>query len=540
MKIEGNIVDVIKNRIYPGVITLKDKKIVNIKKVDAVFDSYISPGFVDAHIHIESAMLCPSRFAETVAPFGTVATVSDPHEIANVLGMKGIEYMIKDAKQVPLKIFFTAPSCVPATNFETTGANLDAQVVGEILQKSEVVALGEMMNFPGLIAEDDAVVEKIKAAQKLNKVIDGHCPALSGDELEKYASFGVSTEHEASSVAEAKEKIEVGMKMMIRSGSSANQLEGLIDLVKGGYEDGMFVSDDRHGEDLQKGHVNLILKKAVQLGVDPLVAIKMVTLNPVRHYKLPIGLLQKGDSADFVVLENLCDFVVLKNYISGELVAEKGKALFSPKPFEISSGMNIRKKVAADFKIRSAKDSWVRVIGVEEGQIVSKALKSKLKAINGELLADTNKDVLKIANCSRYGNNNIGKGFVGGFGLKKGAIASSVAHDSHNIIVLGTTDQDMAEAVNQVIEMNGGLVVVDGEDIVKLELPIAGLMSANKVEQVVSDLKKLHQKTKQLACQLSSPFMTMSFMGLLVIPELKLSDQGLFDVRKFDFTDIII
>lgn len=539
MQINGNIVDIIKNKIYPGIITVKNKKIINIKKVKRAFNNYILPGLVDAHIHIESSMLCPSRFAETVAPFGTVATVSDPHEIANVLGLKGVEYMIKDARTTPLKIFFTAPSCVPATSFETSGATIDAKKIKKLLQKPEIIALGEMMDSPGVILEKEEVIEKIKIAKKLNKPIDGHCPTLSGKELKKYVSSGISTEHEAASIPEAKEKIKAGMKIMIRVGSSANQLEDLIGLAKNGYKEGMFVSDDRHPEDLKKGHVNLILKKAVALGVDPLLAIRMVTLNPVKHYGLGLGLIQKNDPADFIIVNNLKSFSVLESYINGKLIAKNGQALFKARPKKINSSLKLKIKKSDDFIIESGKDARVRVIEAHEGKIVTSEIRRKLKTKNNDLIPDIKNDILKIANCSRYGNNNIGLGFITGFGLKKGAIASSVSHDSHNIIVIGTDNKNMAKAVNQVIKMNGGLAVVDNKKIIKLKLPIAGLMSGEPVGKIVKGLNELHKKTKGLGCHLSSPFMTMSFMALLVVPELKLSDRGLFDGNNFMFTDLI-
>jgi adenine deaminase len=539
MQISGNIVDVVSNKIFPGIVTVRRGRIIDIKKTEAKYDNYILPGLVDAHIHIESSLLCPSRFAETVAPFGTAATVSDPHEIANVLGIKGVAYMVRDAKNVPLKIFFTAPSCVPATLFESNGADLDALKIEKLLRKENVVALGEMMNYPGVIFEDKGVMEKIKTAHKLKKPIDGHCPALSGADLKKYASFCISTEHEAVSVSEAKEKIKAGMKIMIRVGSSANQFDDLIDLVKEGHKDGMFVSDDRHPEDLKKGHIDLILRRAVSAGVDPLLAIRMVTYNPVRHYKLPLGLLQKNDPADFIVVDNLKNFSVLENYVNGKLIAKNGKALFRVTPLKTESPIKLKSVKPEDFMVNSDINARVRVIEAREGQIVTREIFKHMKASNKEIVADTKQDVLKIANCSRYGNNNIGLGFIKGFGLKKGAIASSVAHDSHNIIVIGTNNKDMSRAVNQLVKMNGGLVAVFDREIVKLGLPIAGLMSDEPLDVIVKKMGALHKKTRQMGCRLSSPFMTMSFMALLVIPELKLSDRGLFGTKDFSFTELI-
>lgn len=547
MQIAGNLVDVDINKIYPAEITIKAGKISSITKVKKKFKNYILPGLVDAHIHIESSLLCPSRFAQVVVPHGTIATVSDPHEIANVMGMAGINYMIADAKSVPLKVFYTAPSCVPATDFETTGAKLTAKQISQLLKKKEIVALGEMMNFPGVIFNDKQVLAKIKVAKIAKKPVDGHAPGLLGQDLKKYIRAGISTDHECFTFKEAAAKAKLGMKIMLRQGSSAKNLKDLINIAKQKPDSAFFVSDDLHPDDLIKGHTNLLLKQAVKLGVNPIMAVKMASLNPVKHYRLPVGLGRVGDYADLIEVSNLKDFKVLRVFINGKLVAQNGKTLFKVKPKQVASTFKIKKKSVDDFIVKADKDTLVRVIKVIPNQIVTGQRQACLKVKNGDLQPEVKKDILKIAVCERYGHNRIGLGFIQGFGLKRGAIATSVAHDSHNIVTVGTSNEAMARAVNEIIKMKGGLVAYNGKkvvnhvrktfsNVVKLELPIAGLMSSQKVEIVNKKLEDLHRQVKKMGCRLHSPFMTLSFMALLVIPELKLSDQGLFDGKNFAFT----
>lgn len=538
MYIEGNLVDVLKEQVYPAKITFNDK-IINIEKTNKKHNNYILPGLIDAHIHIESSMLVPSRFAEATVPNGTVAVVADPHEIANVLGIKGINYMINDSKQVPLKFYFAAPSCVPATAFETSGACLDSKKIESLLKKKQIVALAEMMNFPGVIFGDKEVLKKIQAAKKLKKPIDGHAPGLTGNQLKKYVKAGITTEHECTSYNEALEKAKLGMKILIREGSSAKNMKALIKLANN--YDCMLVSDDKHSDDLVKGHINELLRKAVKLGINPIKAIKLATLIPSLHYKLDTGIIKKKKSADFVVVDNLKNFNVKKVFIDGKLVA-KDKALFKVKPKKIKDSFKVKKKNIKDFIIftnNKAKKSKARVIGVLPDQIVTKELTETLEIENKQLLPNIKKDILKIAVIERYGHNRMSVAFVKGFGLKKGAIASSVAHDSHNIIAVGTNCRDMVKAVNTLIDMKGGLVAVDGNKAVKLELPIAGLMSTENVDIVNKKLKKINDFVKNLGCKLKAPFGTLSFMALLVIPELKLSDKGLFDGKNFNFVDLV-
>ncbi len=533
--IKGNLVNPFTEEIYPAEIKIRDNVIECVRQIEGSFNQYILPGFIDAHIHIESSMLTPSRFAEAVVPHGTTSVVSDPHEIANVLGIDGIKYMIKDASSVPLNVFFTAPSCVPATLFETSGAVIGAKEIDELLKYDEIVALGEMMNFPGVLADDPEAMAKIKAAKIHKKPVDGHAPLLTGNDLCKYIAAGISTDHECIIPEEVIEKRKLGMKIMLRQGSSAKNLGDLI-----GAGGDFIVSDDKHPEDLLKGHVNLMLKEAVELGEDPIEALKMVSINPAAHYNLNTGLIAPGKAADIVIVDDLRNFNVKKVYIGGKIAAREGKALFSIKPIELESTFKINHKKPADFEILSSKkEEKVRVIEVIEGQLLTEESEAILSVAEGKIGPDIENDILKIAVLERYGHNRMANAFVRGFGIKEGAFASSVAHDSHNIIAVGTNTQDMADAVNKLVGNNGGLVVASSGQYHSLKLPIGGLMSTEAAKNVAVKLENLQSTSKDMGCKLASPFMTMSFLALLVIPKLKISDKDLFDVEKFDFVDVV-
>lgn len=533
--IKGNILNVFTEEIYPAEISIENGLIKCVKPVNENFKDIILPGFIDAHIHIESSMLTPSRFAEAVVPHGTTSIVSDPHEIANVMGLEGIKYMIDDSSSVPLRVFFTAPSCVPATTFETAGAVIGPSQIDSLLENDQIVALGEMMNFPGVLREEPLVMDKIQTSKLHGKPIDGHAPLLSGYELCKYIGAGISTDHECILKEEVLEKRRLGMKIMLREGSSAKNME---DLISTGGD--FIVSDDKHPEDLLKGHVDQMLKRAVELGLDPIEAVKMVTINPATHYNPNVGAVAPNRFADFVIVDNIENFNVKKVYISGNLVACENKPLFSVKPLELETTFNLKKKEPSDFEIPSGKnEEKVRFIDVIEGQLLTEESEANLTVIDGRTKPDIENDILKIAVVERYGHNRISNAFVRGFGLKKGAIASSVAHDSHNIIVVGTNSENMADAVNKLVENNGGLLSTSNGNYSLLKLPIAGLMSKDNVNKVSSTLNSLHEKTKNMGCKLESPFMTMSFLALLVIPKLKISDMGLFDVEKFQFVNVV-
>lgn len=563
------MLDVITDSIYPARISVEGgffKEIVPIViNDDSELDisGIILPGFIDSHIHIESTMLTPAQFAKLAVRFGTTSVVCDPHEIANVAGTDGIDFMIENSKSVPFNFYFSIPSCVPATCFETSGAILDSETIGELLKKDEAVALGEMMNFPGVINGDGEVLAKLEKAKELGKPIDGHAPLLSGKDLDKYIAEHISTDHECSNFAEAIEKKEKGMKIMVREGSSAKNMEALFDFSdrldywKNHESFGkmpnevlekrihlpifdFIVSDDKHTTDLIKGHLNESIKKAIDLEISPISAIEMVTVNPSTHYNLNTGVIVKGMQADYVVVDNLNDLNILKTYVAGKCVFDGENVLFDVEETEFKNTFDVSKKESEDFEISCDEPSAdVNVIRCFNGELITEAESATLETKNGFVQPDLEEDILKIAVVERYGGNSIANGFITGFNLKKGAIASSVAHDSHNIVVVGTNSEDMANAVNCLIDNEGGFAIVDGDFEDSLALPIAGLMTNEDSHEVAEKLEKLHKTVADFGCKLDSPFMTMSFMALLVIPAIKISDKGLFDCINFEFIDVI-
>lgn len=540
MRISGQIVDVVNSRIFNGTIEIENGKILNIIEEShcQCQSQIILPGFVDSHVHIESSLLVPTEFARLAVAHGSVASVSDPHEIANVLGIDGVKYMIEVGKKSPFKFYFGAPSCVPATCFETSGATLNSNDIEELMSSADIKYLGEMMNYPGVIFNDDEVMKKIEPAHRHNKPIDGHAPLLSGDDLKKYCASGISTDHECSSVEEAMEKISLGMKIQIREGSAANNFDNLISIIKDYPDSVMFCTDDAHPHELIKSHINGLIKRAIYLGYNPLDVIKAATLNPVRHYNLEVGLLQKNDPADFVVIDNFNDFNILKTYINGELVAENGKSLLPDVKVDAINNFVAEKVTADDFKvIDEGKD--INIIGVINGElltekIIAKTQSHKVQSSSFYLVSDIENDILKIAVINRYEKKKPAVAFIKGFGLKRGALASSVAHDSHNIIVIGCDDESMAKAANMIIENKGGFAVYSDEIKKCLPLPVAGIMTNDDAFKVADDYLEIRDLAKSLGSPLSDPFMTMEFMALLVIPKLKLSDKGLFDCEKFE------
>ncbi|HAJ99802.1 MAG TPA: adenine deaminase [Bacteroidales bacterium] len=537
--ISGKIVDVINRRIYPGTIHIADGIITRIteEKENVQHAEFIIPGLIDAHVHIESSMLVPSEFARLAVVHGTVGTVSDPHEIANVLGAEGIHFMLDSAKKTPFKFAFGVPSCVPATDFETAGAKLDPDEVLELLQLPEMYYLAEMMNYPGVIYEDPMVIAKIAAAQKVRKPIDGHAPALSGKPLQKYLEAGISTEHECSTIDEALEKISYGTKILIREGSAARNADALLPLLATHPEMVMFCSDDIHPDQLVDGHINLIILKALKAGYNLFDVLRCATVNPKTHYNLKNGLLREGDAADMVVVSDLNTFDVCKTFINGVLVAQKGKTLL---PWQVSAEPNrfAAKKISPESLLVSAKSENIRVIQAIDGEIHTLECIAQPWVENGMVVSDVANDILKLVVINRYENRPPTVGFIKGFGLKQGAIASTVAHDSHNIIAVGTTDADLAKAINLLIEHNGGVSAVSSDIEGILPLPVAGLMSPDDGYEVAKSYKKLDEYAKQMGSVLQAPFMTLSFMALLVIPELKISDKGLFDGKSFAFTSL--
>jgi adenine deaminase len=546
MQIQGQIVDIPNRKIYSGEITIENGKITSIIEAAHNVKTYILPGFVDAHIHIESSMLVPSEFAKIAVLHGTVGTISDPHEIANVLGKDGVHYMIDNGKKVPFKFHFGAPSCVPATFFETAGAVIDSEQIKELMALPDIYYLSEMMNYPGVLFDDEEVLKKIAWAKHFNKPVDGHAPGLRGAPIEKYIAAGISTDHECFTYDEAAEKLSLGMKVLIREGSAAKNFEALIDLLPENYSNMMFCSDDKHPDDLIVGHINLLCARAVAKGFDLFKILQMACINPVKHYKMNIGLLQKNDAADFIVVEDLTHFKVLQTYIDGELVAENGKSFVKDVYFEKPNNFNTAKKQIIEFDISSSA-SKIRVIEALEGQLITNEINHKPKIDssdseqakqNGKIVSDTENDILKMAVVNRYENAPPAIAFIKNFGLKKGAIASSVAHDCHNIVVVGTSDEEILSAVNLIIENTGGICAVNGNDKKYLALPVAGIMSDQNGWETGRLYQEIDAMAKELGSGLKAPFMTLSFMALLVIPDLKLSDKGLFSGNSFSFVDL--
>ncbi len=536
--ITGNFVDVVSGKIYPAKLSFADGKVLAVEKVDSAPSHFILPGFIDAHIHIESSQLAPSRFAEAVVPHGTTATVSDPHEIANVMGMEGIQYMVQDSESVPLRIFYTAPSCVPATAFETAGARIDAEQIEKLLGMKQFVALGEVMNYRGVINGEPEVMDKIKAAHALWKPIDGHSPGLVGPDLVKYINAGIRTDHECLTADEAEEKFHLGMWVMVREGSTEKNMRDLMPFAKA--NECFLVSDDLRATDLMKGHVDVLLRKAVSMGMDPIHAIRAVTAWPAWHYYLPGGVLSVGKPADIVIVDDLKDFKVREVYIAGELVAKDGKALFAVNPLKAPLAILRQDRKPVEFGISATGSSArVRVIRVIPDEIESRGETALLKVSDGTVLPDLARGINLIAVVNRYQEAPVSVAFVSGFDLKRGAMASTVAHDSHNIIAVGADAASLAEVVNRVSEQ-GGYYVTDGERNESMRLPVAGLMSTDPCHSVAEEETRAVNMAHSMGCNLTAPFMTMSFQALLVVPELKLSDKGLFDSQRMSFVDVVV
>lgn len=537
MKLQGNIVDIPNKRIFKGEVTFENGKITSVVEKENESNHFILPGFVDAHIHIESSMLVPSEFAQLAVTHGTVATVSDPHEIANVLGVEGVDFMIENGKQVPFKFNFGAPSCVPATNFETAGAAIDAKTVGQLLQRDDIKYLTEMMNYPGVLFDDAEVLRKIAWAKQNNKPIDGHAPSLKGKNLQKYIDAGITTDHECFTYEEALEKLQKGMKVLVREGSAAKNFEALIGLLPNHFENLMFCSDDKHPDDLILGHINTLCARAVAKGMDVFKVLQVACINPVTHYNLDVGLLQKGDAADCIVVEDLKSFKVLQTYIDGQLVYHLDKCFIESVSFKNLNNFNVNKKTVENFKVEAFSEK-IRVIEALEGQLVTNEILENATIENGNLISNTEKDILKITVVNRYKDEKPAIAFIKNFGLKEGAIASSVAHDSHNIIAVGASDEAICRAVNLIIENKGGICAVSKSDEHILPLPVAGIMSDQDGHAVGKAYAALDGMAKKLGSTLQAPYMTLSFMALLVIPSLKLSDKGLFNGNDFKFVSL--
>lgn len=540
-QIQGMLVDIHSQEIYPAQIFIENGLIKSIRRIESAENRFILPGFVDAHVHIESSLLVPKNFSKIAIKHGTVATVSDPHEIANVCGIDGVEFMIRNGEGSSVKFFWTAPSCVPATSFETSGAVLDPDAIEVLLNRNSVVALGEMMNYPGVIYKDQVVLQKIKSSHDYNKPVDGHIPGITGNDLKSYVKAGISTDHECATLEEALEKISLGMKILIREGSSAKNFEELYTLIETHPEFVMLCSDDLHADDLLNGHINLLVKRALKDGISLFKILRAVSLNPVQHYNLPVGLLRVGDSADFIVVDNLAEFSIQQTWINGEIVFDAGHSF---KGVKNSSETHINVNnfnsalVSEDDLVFNWTSSKVKVMLVEEGSILTGCEILETGVDANSFLKNT--ETLMLFVKDRYKNNLPANALVKGFGPLRGAIASTIAHDSHNIIAVGDNSGDISAAINALVEHKGGIAFISGEVKEVLPLPVGGLMSDKDALFVAERYGKIIELTHQHGCALKSPLMTLSFLALPVIPSLKLTDKGLFDVNKFEFTDLFV
>lgn len=540
MVISANIVDWRQKRIFHGEVGVENGRIVFIRESPGSSGRYILPGFVDAHVHIESSMLAPAEFARLAVVHGTVATVSDPHEIANVLGKEGVYYMIENGRQSPLKFNFGAPSCVPATAFETAGAVIDAAGVAELLAHPEVRYLAEMMNYPGVLTGEAEVLAKLAAARRLGKPVDGHAPGLRGEEARRYIEAGITTDHECFTYEEGLEKLQYGMKILIREGSAAKNFDALIDLLPQFPDRIMFCSDDKHPDDLLAGHINQLAARAVAHGCDLFDVVRAACVHPVEHYGLDVGLLRAGDPADFIIVNNLSDFTVEATYIDGRKVSDGGRSLIERVEAAVVNRFNTGPKVLEEFLL-PARSAKVRVIRAIDGSLVTEGFEAAVREESGYAVADPPRDLLKLAVINRYEEAPPALAFIHGFGLQGGAIASCVGHDSHNIIAVGADDAALCRAVNLVVEQKGGIAAVYQNETHVLPLPLAGIMTTADGYQVARAYQRIDAFVKeQMGSRLRAPYMTLSFMALLVIPDLKLSDKGLFTGKSFAFTELFV
>jgi len=540
MTIKTNYVDIKKRTIFAAQIEIVGDKIVSITPIEESVEGYAIPGFVDAHVHIESSMLIPSEFARIAVLHGSVGTVSDPHEIANVMGLEGVYYMINNGKKVPFKFNFGAPSCVPATSFETAGAEIDVEGIKELMSNKDIKYMAEMMNYPGVIFDDPMVLAKLAAAKAVNKPIDGHAPGVRGEQIQKYIQAGISTDHECFQLDEALEKLSLGMKVIIREGSAAKNFETLISILPEHTANVMFCSDDKHPDDLMLGHINQLAARAIAKGVPLFDVLQVACVNPVEHYKLDIGLLQVGDWADFAIVKDLESFEVTSTYINGQLVAKDGVS-FIERVDEITiNNFDTDFKQVEDFALTPETET-LHVIKAIDGALITESFEAPASIEQGNTVSNTENDVLKMVVVNRYSNSPPAIAFINGFALKEGALASCVGHDSHNIIAVGTNDADICKAVNLIIKNKGGISAVDSKKEHVLPLPVAGIMSTDAGDIVANSYSTIDQFSKEiLGCRLRAPFMTLSFMALLVIPRLKLSDKGLFDGGDFKFTPLFV
>jgi len=535
--IQGQYVDILNKRIYPASVMIQEGMIAAITECDEAPNQFILPGFIDSHVHIESSMLVPSSFARLAVVHGTIGTISDPHEIANVCGLEGVQYMIDNGKKVPFHFFFGAPSCVPATQFETAGATIDSVATAKLLASPDIYYLSEMMNFPGVLNQDAEVMQKIKAAHAIGKPVDGHAPGLMGDLAKQYIEAGISTDHECFTIEEAVDKLSFGMHILIREGSAAKNFEALYELIDDHPKKVMLCSDDKHPDSLLEGHINQLCARAVAKGINVFNVLRAACINPVIHYQLPTGFARVNDPANFILVEDLQQFKVIETYINGQLVAKEGRSLIEPIEASPINQFNAQPIVLSDLQLSvtnyPSKDGKVPVIHAIDGQLITNLVWETPNITDNTIVADVEKDVLKVVVYNRYHAAKPKVGLIQSFGFKIGAIASTVAHDSHNIIAVGVDDASILKAINLVVHEKGGISCVQGESSKVIGLPVAGLMSTADPYQVAAEYIEIDKMAKSLGTELGSPFMTLSFMALLVIPHLKMSDLGLFDGDQF-------
>lgn len=529
--VDGQLVDVLRGEIYPACVNFDENNIVRIERKLAAPPQYILPGLIDAHVHIESSLLTPYRFAEKAVAHGTTAVVANPHEIANVMGMAGIRYMVDDGKSTPLRFFYSAPSSVPSTAMETSGAVIGWKEVREMLSTGDFVSLGEVMDVPGVLREDPALMSKIEVAVQFGKPIDGHAPGLGGYDLDRYVMAGISTDHECTTVREAEEKDRKGMTVMVREGSAARNLNALMPFAS--KHKHFLVTDDLSAVDMADGHVDSLLRKAVAAGMDPIHAIRAASMWPAQHYGLPGGSVYLNGPADLVVVDDLIHFTVLETWIGGRLVAKDGRPLFAGAPTTVPPGIASGEVLAKDLRVTSRRPvATVRVIKVLPDEVSSLAGTADLDVDDSAVLTDPSRDILLMAVVNRYRPASPAVAFVSGFRLSRGAMASSVAHDSHNLIGVGTDPALLALALNAVAAQGGGYYVTDAVNSVRLELPVAGLMSPLPWDEVARKEGEINAFLQGMGCPLPAPFMTLSFQSLLTVPDLKLGDRGLFDTVR--------
>jgi adenine deaminase len=541
MVVSGKIVDILNRRIYNGDIVIKEGRIHSIEETSVEYSTFLLPGLIDSHVHIESSMLTPSQFSKLIVPRGTVAVISDPHEVANVLGVEGVEYMIEDAKKVPLKCFFGAPSCVPATSFETSGAVISSKEIKGLLERNDIWFLSEMMNFPGVVYRDEEVWAKLNYARLLNKRIDGHAPGLSGENLKQYCIAGITTDHECTTLKEAIEKINLGMVIQIREGSAAKDFDHLANLFQSHPKNIMLCTDDSHPDELlHNGHIDKIIKKGINAGINIFDLLYAATIKPIQHYNLPVGMLRIGDNADFIRVNSLDEFTIQETYIDGENIYKDGNLNFTFSPSKVINKFNAVEINEDDIQVKYIQGKNIRVLEAMDGDLITEEFHWKPTHINGNIYSSKEEDILKIVVLNRYSPSKPVVGFVKNIGLKEGAIACSVAHDSHNLIAVGVSDSDIVKALNAIIKCKGGMSVVQNNEVDILPLEVAGLMTIKDGKEVAKKYEQLSSKAKQMGSLLTAPFMTLSFMSLLVIPKLKIGDKGLFDVNSFSFTNLYV